>query len=106
MQSLDILRGSGRGQTPEHDDRVEKFFARMRVRMLFGRWGFVAFVLAPTVLVAIYYGLWATDQYMSEASIIVRGVSGSRASGVELLIRTLGISRTIDDTNVVENYIL
>jgi capsular polysaccharide transport system permease protein len=107
MQALDILRNLGQGGGgPNLNDRAEQFLARMRLRTLFGRAGFAAFVLAPTLLASIYFGLWASDQYVSEASIIVRGVSSSRASGLEVLFRTFGISRTVDDTNVVQNFIL
>ena len=37
---------------------------------------------------------------------MVRGLSSGRASGLDALFRTFGISRAVDDANIVQNYIL
>ncbi|PRH86333.1 hypothetical protein C5L14_19080 [Labrys okinawensis] len=63
-------------------------------------------VIAPTVAAVIYYGLWATPRYVSEAEFIVRGLSSSRLTGLDALFKTFGIARTVDDTNIVQSYIL
>lgn len=60
----------------------------------------------PTLVALIYYGFVATDRYVSEASFVVRGISSSRTSGLEMFFRTFGLARTQDDTNVVQNYLL
>lgn len=60
----------------------------------------------PTIVAAFYYGLFASDRYVSEASFIVRGMSSHRATGLDILFQTFGISRAVDDTNAVQQYIL
>jgi len=63
-------------------------------------------LIAPTLLATLYYGLLASDRYVSEADFIVRGISSHRASGLDMLFQTFGISRTVDDTNAVQQYML
>jgi capsular polysaccharide transport system permease protein len=91
---------------PEDERAGERHAARIRARTRFLRIGFVALVMLPTVSSAFYYGLWATDRYVSEAQFIVRGVSSNRATGLDSLFRTFGIARTVDDANAVENYLM
>jgi capsular polysaccharide transport system permease protein len=64
-----------------------------------------AFV-APTLIATLYYGLIASDRYVSESDFIVRGMSTRRASGLDMLFQTFGISRAVDDTNAVQQYML
>lgn len=77
-----------------------------RRRALFFRWAFVLIVVVPTVLSALYYGLIASDRFVSEAQYVVRGVTTQRATGLDILFRTFGISRAVDDTHAVQNYLL
>ena len=63
-------------------------------------------LVAPTVIATIYYGLIASDRYVSEADFIVRGVSARRATGLDMLFQTFGISRAVDDTYAVQQYML
>jgi capsular polysaccharide transport system permease protein len=97
-----------RGADDHPDEQVigERFEARRRKRALFIRYGFIFLVVAPTVLSTIYYGAWASKRYVSEAQFIVRGVSSNRATGLDSLFRSFGISRTVDDSYAVENYML
>ena len=39
-------------------------------------------------------------------AIVVRGVSSQRATGIDILFRTFGISRAVDDSNAVQAYLL
>ncbi|MGN8118831.1 capsule biosynthesis protein [Labrys sp. 22185] len=73
----------------------------MRKRLLW-----LAVVIAPTLAAVIYYGLWVTPRYVSEAEFVVRGLSSSRLTGLDALFKTFGIARTVDDTNIVQSYIL
>jgi capsular polysaccharide transport system permease protein len=75
-------------------------------RDFISRAAFILIVLIPTSLAAAYYFLLASPRYVSEAQFIVRGVSSSRVSGLDAFFRVFGISRTVDDTNVVDSYIL
>lgn len=60
----------------------------------------------PTLIACIFFGLLASDRYISEAEFVVRGVSSKRATGLEMFFQTFGVSRAMDDTNAVQNFIL
>jgi capsular polysaccharide transport system permease protein len=78
-----------------------------RWRGWFFRRGLIVLVAMPTLLATIYYGLVASERYVSEARFIVRSVSaGPRMGGLDLVARTLGISRAVDDTEAVNAYLL
>lgn len=67
---------------------------------------FLAAVMIPTFLATVYYGLIASKRYVSESEFVVRSVSSHRATGLEMLFQTFGVSRTIDDGNAVQSYLL
>jgi capsular polysaccharide transport system permease protein len=103
---LDIVRPAPLRKRVEARDVMERYLARDRQRAGLVRWAFLVCVVLPTALASVYYGLWAADRYVSEARFVVRGVSSARTSGLDLFFRTFGISRAVDDTNVVQNYML
>ena len=71
------------------------------------RWGLATVVVAPTLLSAVYYGLWAAPRYVSETQFIVRGIHGAGAApGLEGLLQALGVARSTDDSNAVLNYLV
>ncbi len=64
-------------------------------------------VLLPTVLALVYYGLIATDRYVSEAQIVVRRASDQGAAGgFASFLKSAGISGGPDDVNVLQAYVL
>lgn len=74
------------------------------------RWLFLFLFVAPVAISCIYYGLIASDQYMSEAKFVVRGVSSTGTplvSGIDKLDvgSSFGISRATDDTYSVNEYL-
>ena len=107
MSALDIIR---RAAPPiEHAaprDIVERYIALSRSRAYLVRVLFLVLVVLPTALAGLYYGIWASDRYVSEARFIVRGISSPRTSGLDMFFRTFGISRAVDDTNAVQSYML
>ncbi|HEV2570454.1 capsule biosynthesis protein [Methylocella sp. CPCC 101449] len=67
----------------------------------------LAVMIVPPIFAVFYYGLFAADRYVSEANIIVRSVSSKRAAGgLDMVLQTFGISRAVDDTNAVQNFML
>ena len=66
------------------------------------RW-FVAFVIVPTILAAIYYGLFASDIYISESRFVIKSPDQKRSSMSSLanLIQTTGLSGGQEQTNEV-----
>jgi capsular polysaccharide transport system permease protein len=75
-------------------------------------WLFVVMVAAPTLGAIVYYGLIASDVYVSESRFLVRSSQQQGPSGVvgELLqssvLGGLGGGHTEDDTSAVHDYIL
>jgi capsular polysaccharide transport system permease protein len=70
-------------------------------------WLFVAMVAAPTAAAVLYYGLVASDVYVSESRFLVRSPQHQTPSGlVGQLLQSSGISHSQDDTYAVRDYIL
>jgi capsular polysaccharide transport system permease protein len=70
------------------------------------RW-FVLFVAVPVLLASIYYGLVASDIYMSESRFVVRspGQRAPQSSSLANLIQTTGFSMGHEETNEIVDYI-
>lgn len=68
---------------------------------------FLLFVAVPTLLAGIYYGLIASDQYVSESRFVVKspGQRGGQISSIASLIQTTGLSRGQEETSSVTDYI-
>lgn len=62
-------------------------------------------VILPTALSGIYFGILATDVYISESSFVVRSPRNQTAlSGVGALLQNSGFARAQDDTYTVQEY--
>jgi len=68
---------------------------------------FVATVVLPTVLAAIYFGLVASDIYISESRFVVHTPQRQAQAGLlNTFLQGTGFSRAQDDTYSVHDYIL
>jgi capsular polysaccharide transport system permease protein len=68
---------------------------------------FVVFVLIPNILAIIYFGMIASDVFISESRFIVRSPQKPVQSGfVGQLLQSSGISHSQDDSYAVRDYIL
>jgi capsular polysaccharide transport system permease protein len=68
---------------------------------------FALLVVVPTIGATIYYGLIASDVYVSESRFLVRSPQHQTPSGlVGQLLQSSGLSRSQDDTYSVRDYIL
>ena len=62
-------------------------------------------VLFPTAFAGVYFGMFASDIYVSESSFVVRSPrSQSSLTGVGALLQSTGFSRSQDDTYSVQEY--
>ena len=67
---------------------------------------FMLTVLLPTLVAAIYFGLIASDVYISEARFVVRNPQRqSITSGLGSLLQGTGFARSQDDTYSVHDYV-
>lgn len=67
---------------------------------------FLATVAAPTVLATLYFGLMASDVYVSESRIVVRSPDKQATTGLGALLQGAGFSRAQDDSYTVRDYVL
>lgn len=70
------------------------------------RW-FVLFVIGPTLLAVLYYGLFASDIYVSESRFVIKSPDQKRSQMTSLasLIQTTGLSGGQEQTNEVLGYV-
>jgi capsular polysaccharide transport system permease protein len=62
-------------------------------------------VLIPTALACLYYGIFASDVYVSESRFVVRSPDKPSSSGLGVILKSAGFSNSGDDIYVVQNYV-
>jgi len=67
---------------------------------------FLVTVAVPTVLATLYFGLMASDVYVSESRIVVRSPDKPSVTGLGALLKGAGFSRAQDDSYTVRDYVL
>jgi len=67
---------------------------------------FVVTVVLPTALAAAYYGLIASDVYISESRFVVKSPQRQTQTGLSALLQGTGFSRSQDDTYSVHDFVL
>lgn len=65
---------------------------------------FVFTVLVPTLLAALYFGVVASDVYISESRFVVRSPQRQNQTGLGALLQGSGFSRSQDDTYSVHDF--
>ena len=80
-------------------------FART-VRFLKTNTIFMLTVLIPTALAIIYYGLIASDVYISESRFVVRSPQRQASTGLGALLQGTGFARSQDDTYSVHDFVM
>lgn len=63
-------------------------------------------VFVPTLLASLYFGLIASDVYISESRFIVRSPQKPAMSGLGAILQNTGLTRSQDDTYSVHDFIL
>lgn len=81
---------------------------RTRLKRLLSRFDtlFALTVFAPTLLAAIYFGLIASDVFISESHFVVRSPSRGSQGGLGALLQDTGLQRSQDDTYSVHDFVL
>lgn len=77
--------------------RIKSFF--FRINRLF-----LLTVAFPTISAAFYYGLIASDVYISESRFVVRSPEKQATSGLGVLLKSAGFSKSQDDAYAVHDF--
>ena len=66
---------------------------------------FVLTVIVPTVLAVLYFGLLASDVYVSESRFVVRSPDKPAASGLGVLLKSAGFSNAGDEIFAAHDFV-
>jgi capsular polysaccharide transport system permease protein len=90
-------------EIPEH----RRFWPRRLLEKFFGLgWLFILSVLVPTTLALLYFGVFASDVYVSEARFVVRSPDKPTTSGLGILLKTAGFSNAGDEIYAAQDYVI
>ena len=78
-----------------------------RARRLLGRVNrlFVVTVIAPTLAAVIYFGLLASDVYVSQSQFVVRSPDKPATTGLGVLLKSVGFSNAGDEIFATQSYV-
>lgn len=62
-------------------------------------------VIIPTVIACLYFGIFASDVYISESRFVVRSPDKPASSGIGVILKSAGFSNAGDEIYVVQNYV-
>jgi len=67
---------------------------------------FIITVAIPTLLAVLYFGLFASDIYISESRFVVRSPDKPAATGLGVLLKSAGFSNAGDEIYAAQDYVL
>lgn len=67
---------------------------------------FTGIVVLPTLIATLYFGLIASDIYVSEARYIVRSVNNTRMNALGMMLQSAGLAPAQDDAYSVRDFVL
>ncbi len=76
-------------------------FARVR-----GNWRFIVAAVLPTCVSIVYFGVVASDVYVSESRFVVRSPERQATSPLGIILKGAGFSRAQDDSYTIQDFIL
>jgi capsular polysaccharide transport system permease protein len=76
------------------------------IRKIFRNKLFIVTTFIPTSIAVIYFGLWASDVYVSESHFVVRTPDKQMTSPLGSIFKDAGISKSDDDSFSVQDFIL
>ena len=68
-------------------------------------WLFMATVVIPTLLATLYFGLLASDVYVSQSQFVVRSPDKPAATGLGTLLKSVGFSNAGDEIFATQDYV-
>lgn len=96
----------GLPDAPDADDAA-RFRMKAAPSVMSGsKIAFLLVVAVPTALSALYFGLIASDRFVSESTFVVRSAKSPLSGGLGGLLQIVGITRSQDDAYSVQEYLL
>ena len=86
-------------------DRVQSFSVKRAKTFGGANWLFLLTVLLPTALAILYFGLFASDVYVSESRFVVRSPDKPASSGLGVLLKSAGFSNAGDEIFAAHDYV-
>lgn len=81
--------------------KLDRWKERKRPSLLF-----LFTVIIPTSLAAVYFGVLASDVYVSQAQFVVRSPDKPATSGLGVLLKSVGFSNAGDEIFASQDYVL
>lgn len=80
---------------------------KVRARRAFSRTNmlFLWVVAVPTLLATLYFGLFASDVYVSQSQFVVRSPDKPAQTGLGVLLKSVGFSNAGDEIFVAQQYV-
>lgn len=88
-----------------HDFSNERIIARTKRSLGRASPLFLATVVVPTVAATIYFGFLASDVYVSQSQFVVRSPDKPAASGLGVLLKSVGFSNAGDEIFITHDYV-
>lgn len=66
---------------------------------------FIATVVLPTLVATIYFGLLASNVYISQSQFVVRSPDKPSTSGLGILLKSVGFSNAGDEILITQDYV-
>ncbi len=66
---------------------------------------FIGTVVLPTLMASLYFGLVASDVYLSESKFVIRSPERQASSPLGMVLRGAGFTRSQDDSYTVQDFI-
>lgn len=90
----------------ELKDRYAAWMEQLNLRLAGVNRLFMVTVAVPTLVAVVYFGLIASDVYISESRFVVRSPQHQAPTGLGALFQGTGFSRSQDDTYSVHDFML
>jgi capsular polysaccharide transport system permease protein len=103
MSETTALPTTAAADPPERPERKRPSRLRRLLRRLNAL--FLLTVALPTAIAGVYFGIYASDVYISEARFLVRNPQRPQMSGLGALLQGTAFSRAQDDTYSVHDFI-
>ena len=93
---------------PDLQRQAEATSNRSKLTALLHRWRwFAAFVVLPSLIASLYYGVIASDIYVSESRFVIKAPERQQASGTALgtLLQTTGLGTGAEQSSEIIGYL-